>query len=118
MTDITERLRSRQWPHQGDAKHWALRDEAADELDRLRAELADLKIERDILRRDNDNHRASVHSCHAGCTRAGCVNERLRAALREAAESIESWGTYASPYFQEKHGLAGDIVAARAALGE
>ncbi len=39
MTDITKRLRSRYWEHQGDAMHWALRDEAAEEIDRLRAAL-------------------------------------------------------------------------------
>jgi len=35
MTDITARLRSRLWQQQGDTKHWLLRDEAADEIERL-----------------------------------------------------------------------------------
>ena len=42
----------------------------------LRAELANARA-------------ADIHSCHAGCTRAGCVNARLREerdALREDAE--------------------------------
>jgi len=26
-----------------------------------------------------------------------------------AAEDIESWGSYASPYFQDKHGLSADV---------
>ena len=29
--------------------------------------------------------------------------------LEEAAELIEDWGSYASPYFKEKHDLQGDI---------
>jgi hypothetical protein len=45
---------------------------------------------------------------------------RLRAALIEARNSVESWAAYASPYFQEKHDLDGDlarldaVIAARA----
>lgn len=30
-------------------------------------------------------------------------------ALKEASDSIESWGSYASGYFQVKHDLEGDI---------
>ncbi len=32
--------------------------------------------------------------------------EQLRVLLAEAAEDVESWGAYASPYFQKKHRLA------------
>ncbi|MGL4648993.1 MAG: hypothetical protein ACRC1H_06280 [Caldilineaceae bacterium] len=60
----------------------AERDESAVEVVRLIGLIDDLTVERDILRHDNANHRADVHSCHAGCTRAGCVNERLRDVLR------------------------------------
>lgn len=35
--------------------------------------------------------------------------EELRALLGDAADTVESWGAYADPYFQEKHDLAGDI---------
>ncbi len=42
MTDIVKRLSSRHWQYQGDATHWALRDEAADEIERLRAALGAL----------------------------------------------------------------------------
>lgn len=45
-------------------------------------------------------------------------NARLRVALGRAADDIESWGAYASSYFQEKWNLQADIYAARAALGE
>ena len=44
--------------------------------------------------------------------------EKLRAALRLAIDAVEHWASYASPYFQEKHDLAGDLQELRAALGE
>ena len=44
-------------------------------------------------------------------------NARLRVALGRAADDIESWGAYASSYFQEKWNLQADIYAARDALG-
>ena len=43
--------------------------------------------------------------------------EKLRAALRLAIDAVEHWASYASPYFQEKHDLAGDLQQLRAALG-
>lgn len=43
--------------------------------------------------------------------------EKLRAALRLAIDAVEHWASYASPYFQEKHDLAGDLQELRAALG-
>ena len=45
-------------------------------------------------------------------------NARLRVALGRAADDIESWGAYASSYFQEKWNLQADIYAARDALGD
>ena len=44
--------------------------------------------------------------------------ERLRAALIDAADSVEDWGAYAAEYFQEKWDLKGDIAAIRAAAVE
>jgi hypothetical protein len=41
---------------------------------------------------------------------------RLRRALEDAKEAVQSWGAYASEYFQEKWDLAGDIAAIDAAL--
>lgn len=43
-------------------------------------------------------------------------NNRLRTLLAEAADDIESWGAYASDYFQKKHDLAGCVAKYRAAL--
>jgi hypothetical protein len=45
-------------------------------------------------------------------------NARLRAVLRLAIETVEFWAAYASPYFQDKHDLAGDLQKLRAAMGE
>lgn len=41
--------------------------------------------------------------------------ERLRAALLDAAEEIEHWGSYAGDYFAKKWDLAGAIRQARKA---
>lgn len=71
MTDITERLRS---IYVSEGANYV--QEAADLIDKLRAE-------RDRLVND-------VHSCHNNCTRAGCVNRRLRDALKEIAWSDDS----------------------------
>ena len=44
--------------------------------------------------------------------------QKLEAALSDAIECVEEWAAYASPYFQEKHDLAGDLARLRAVLGE
>jgi len=36
--------------------------------------------------------------------------QRLADALHDAAEDVESWGNYASSYFQEKHDLPGNVA--------
>ena len=66
MTDITERLRR---IYVSEGANYV--QEAADLIDKLRAE-------RDALVND-------VHSCHNNCTRAGCVNRRLREQVRDVA---------------------------------
>lgn len=63
MTDITERLRS---IYVAEGANYV--QEAADLIECLRAE-----------RNWMVNN---VHSCHNNCTRAGCVNRRLRDALQ------------------------------------
>jgi hypothetical protein len=64
---------------------------------------------RDLLVQLHDDMLAAIK---AGQTE----NEALRAALAQAADDIESWGAYASDYFQQKHDLQGDIDRARSAL--
>jgi hypothetical protein len=44
------------------------------------------------------------------------INAQLLEALEEAADDIESWGAYASGYFQTKHDLLGSVNKARAAI--
>lgn len=53
----------------------------------------------------------------AACKICSAENKRLRAALREARDCIESWGAQADAYLQEKHDLAGDLAAIDSALG-
>ncbi len=43
-------------------------------------------------------------------------NAQLRAALIEGRDAIESWGSYASDYFQTKHDLASDLARIDALL--
>jgi hypothetical protein len=62
---------------------------------------------------------ASGLSASLGDTKEAAAEiEKLRAALGLAIDAVEHWASYASPYFQEKHDLAGDLQKLRAALGE
>jgi chromosome segregation ATPase len=99
------------------------------QIDRLKARIEELQAKADdwqtmkdeldmaganyqYLKQDTDNEIAGLRK----------RNEELEKALEDAAECIESWGGYASAYFQDKHDLAGDIertrTAARALKGE
>ena len=69
MTDITERLRR---IYVAEGANYV--QEAADLIDKLRAE-------RDQLVND-------VHSCHNNCTRAGCVNRRLRERVKHLEQLV------------------------------
>jgi arginine utilization protein RocB len=55
-------------------------------------------------------------SAAAELRRLHAVNAKLLEALEEAADDIESWGAYASGYFQTKHDLLGAVNKARAAI--
>jgi hypothetical protein len=46
------------------------------------------------------------------------VNAELVEALREAADEIDHWGSYASDYFRIKHDLAGSVRAVYAAIAK
>lgn len=45
-------------------------------------------------------------------------NERLREALRNAIDEVETWGGSTSPFLQEKHDLEGVLADLRAELGK
>jgi len=100
MTDITERLRS---IYVAEGANYV--QEAADLIECLRAE-------RDQLVND-------VHSCGPECTKAGCVNRRLREALTgvmancrySCIQGIWHWHERGVPPIEK-------LYAARAALGE
>jgi hypothetical protein len=69
MTDITTRLRS---IYVSEGSNYV--QEAADLIECLRAERKALV---------ND-----VHSCHAGCQKAGCVNRRLQARVTHLEQLV------------------------------
>lgn len=48
--------------------------------------------------------------------RAEAENARLREALLDARDMVQSWGAYASDYFKDKWGFADDIAKLNAAL--
>lgn len=80
-------------------------DAAREEISKLRAEVAGLKTGYEAYEQVNAELRAEV--------------EALRKWLLEAAEEIDTWGSYASDYFQEKHGLRGCVDKFHAAaLGQ
>lgn len=63
---------------------------------------------------------AAENDCHMKLTAPvqQDVNQTLLDALNKAADAIESWGSYASKYFQDKHNLQGDINKAHAAIAQ
>jgi chromosome segregation ATPase len=97
-------------------RHMAARIEElqakADDWQTMKDELDMAGANYQYLKQDTDNEIAGLRK----------RNEELEKALEDAAECIESWGGYASTYFQDKHDLAGDIertrTAARALKGE
>ena len=83
MTDITERLRR---IYVSEGANYV--QEAANEIQRLRAERdmwKDTVTQRDrqILGLVND-----VHSCHPDCAKAGCVNRRLRERVKHLEQLV------------------------------
>lgn len=47
---------------------------------------AEIKWLREALAAQREWHANDIHSCHPGCARAGCVNERLRRELMREHE--------------------------------
>ena len=67
MTTLIERLRRYKRDRSGYAEYC---HQAADEIEKLTRELANAQV-------------SGIHSCHADCTRSGCVNGRLREQLED-----------------------------------
>jgi hypothetical protein len=84
---------------------------AASEAARERAEAATEQWVQDA-----DLQRLSYMAADARARRAEAENERLRAALDDAADLIAEWGAYASDYFKEKWGLDDVVARIRATL--
>jgi hypothetical protein len=59
---------------------------------------------------------AGVRASQDELRRLQSVNAQLLEALEEAADDIESWGAYATEYFQKRHNLQGAVNKARAAI--
>lgn len=78
----------------------------------MEAEIAALKADRDTWR---TNYFKDIEALQKEIAALTAKLEKAREALEDAAECIESWGGYASAYFQDKHDLAGDIERIRTA---
>ncbi|MFV3090206.1 hypothetical protein ACNJYG_06890 [Pseudomonas sp. GW6] len=130
-----EALRSQVSELQSDANSWQSgydkgREDGAKAADgwkaqhaRDSAELRRLCAERDALaaeltrwgRSYREVHEPALREAHAYIQDLRAELAAARVLLLEAAEDIESWGAYASAYFQEKHDLAGCAMKYRIA---
>jgi hypothetical protein len=97
----------------------------ADERDALKAEKVNLQDDLASVERERAHQQGRADRNAAEYAREQKKREQLQAenawlrdALRLAIENVEFWAAYASPYFQDKHDLAGDLQKLRAALGE
>ncbi|MDV5861334.1 hypothetical protein QM298_10485 [Pseudomonas mendocina] len=87
----------------------------ARDYDALHAYAEALRAENGRLREEHDKtwRHAGVNAENVAALSSQL--EAARVLLLEAAEDIESWGAYASAYFQEKHDLAGCAMKYRIA---
>ena len=106
------------------------------EISKLRAEVAglrtgyeayeqvnaELKAENERLERNRDMWKGQVERqteelrlAHEADKLLKSECEGLRESLTHAADEVESWGAYASDYFQQKHDLAGTVLKVRQA---
>ncbi|MNC21756.1 hypothetical protein D3C75_697400 [compost metagenome] len=86
-------------------------DAASTEIARLKAEIDRLRL----AEGDAMTYKAGMENVAQQRDQLKAENEALRKALLEASEEIETWGAYASPYFQEKYDLSGCVEKFHAA---
>ena len=73
---------------------------------------ATFSAQRDLLRAQKDEIeqlRDQVNGLTGTADRAEKERDELLAALKDAREMVSDWAGYASPYFQEKHDIDGDL---------
>ena len=76
----------------------------------------DLAVEaRDLYMTDKKQLAFALNDARAEAARLKAECEGLRESLTHAADEVESWGSYASDYFQQKHDLAGTVLKVRQA---
>lgn len=95
-------------------KNQALKTELAKEREELACTIDILEQTRAELAAE----REKVKALEATWISYNKLQEQLAAAqatIEEAADEIESWGSYASEYFQKKHDLAGVVARFRSA---
>ncbi|MQT83964.1 hypothetical protein GHN92_05195 [Pseudomonas sp. FSL R10-2964] len=76
----------------------------------------DLAVEaRDLYMADKKQLAFALNDARAEAARLKAECKGLRESLTHAADEVESWGSYASDYFQQKHDLAGTVLKVRQA---
>jgi len=63
----------------------------------------------DYLRGKNREHFDACIGCDEELKRVTKQRDELLEALKDAREMVSDWAGYASPYFQEKHDIDGDL---------
>jgi outer membrane murein-binding lipoprotein Lpp len=79
----------------------------------LQTECAALRVNEINLTAQVEALRNDIHSCHAGCTKAGCVNERLRAEITRLQESLDTCGGTVTMLKDQVRTLRAEIEALR-----
>ena len=92
-----------------------LRERAQNEQTVLALNAFCKQLEADLAK-EREKVKELAHQKGALIDRADTYYQKLAAAqatIAEAADEIESWGSYASDYFQDKHDLAGTVARFR-----
>ena len=89
------------------SKYGALDNETFPQFVKRMAErIAELEAHCDELQRGKNEELDRIAKLEA---RLDALKKDFAGCMRTTAEDIEDWGAYASPYFQEKHGLKTEV---------